>query len=254
MRVCLLASGSKGNSIYLEAGNTRLLIDAGLAAREIVDRLAAVAVDAATLDAVLVTHEHGDHVRGVGAVARRLKLPVFVSYPTSRTIAPLLKKCDVVEFEAGHSFAFRDLLIDPFPVTHDAVDPVGFLIEGGEGAAGIATDFGVATRLVHEKLKRCRHLVLEFNHDEEMLLNGPYPWHLKQRIRSRHGHLSNFDSRTLLEELLHEGLESLFLAHLSEVNNHPDVARREARVVLDSATCCAPCLQIGSQERPTALF
>jgi len=253
VRVCLLASGSKGNSVYLESGETRLLIDAGLSARELVARLAALGVDAATLNAILVTHEHTDHVRGVGALARMLKIPVVVSYPTVRTIAPLLKKCEVIEFESGHSFAFRDLLIDPFPVTHDTVDPVGFLVEGCEGIAGSATDFGVATRLVHEKLKRCRCLVLEFNHDEEMLLNGPYPWHLKQRIKSRHGHLSNSESRALLAELLHDGLEALFLAHLSEVNNHPDVAYREARSVLDDATCCAPRLAIGNQYRSTEM-
>lgn len=254
MRVCLLASGSKGNSVFVESGETRLLIDAGLAARELIERLASVGVDATALNAILVTHEHGDHVRGVGALARKLKIPVVVSYPTARVIAPLLKKCEIIEFEAGHSFTFRDLLIDPFPVTHDTVDPVGFLVEGRDGIAGCATDFGVATRLVHEKLKRCRSLVLEFNHDEEMLLNGPYPWHLKQRIKSRHGHLSNSDSRTLLAELLHDGLESLFLAHLSEVNNHPDAAQREARAVLDIATCCAPRLAIGNQYEPTELL
>ncbi len=254
MRVCLLASGSKGNSVYLESGDTRLLIDAGLSAKELTLRLAAVGVDAETLNAILVTHEHTDHIRSVGTLARKLKIPVVVSYPTARQIDPLLKKCQIMEFEAGHSFAFRDLLIDPFPITHDTVDPVGFLVESREGIAGCATDLGVATRLVQEKLKRCRSLVLEFNHDEEMLLNGPYPWHLKQRIKSRHGHLSNVESRTLLAELLHEGLESLFLAHLSEVNNHPDLAMGEARALLDGATCCSPRVAIGCQDRTTALF
>ncbi len=254
MRVCLVASGSKGNSVYLESGQSRLLIDAGLSAIELITRLAAIGVDASTLDAILVTHEHGDHVRGVGPLARRLKIPVIASALTAREIAPLLKKVAIIEFDAGCSFAFRDLLIDPFPITHDTVDPVGYVIEGSEGVAGVATDLGVATRLVREKLKRCNSLVLEFNHDEEMLRNGPYPWHLKQRINSRHGHLSNVDSGALLSDLLHDGFNSLFLAHLSEVNNHPDVARREARTVLDKATCCAPRMAIGCQERPTALF
>jgi phosphoribosyl 1,2-cyclic phosphodiesterase len=254
VRVCLLASGSKGNSILVESGETRLLIDAGLAAAEIIRRLDAVGVDAASLNAILVTHEHTDHVRGVGTLARRLKIPVITSYPTSREIAPLLKKIEVIEFETGHSFAFRDLLIDPFPLTHDAVDPVGFVIEEGRGIFGSATDLGVATRLVAEKLRRCRVLVLEFNHDEEMLLNGPYPWHLKQRIKSRHGHLSNYDSRDLLDDILHDGLEGLFLAHLSEVNNHPDVAHREALSVLDGVTCCAPRVEIGNQYQPTRII
>jgi len=254
VRVCLLASGSKGNSVYIEAGDTRLLVDAGMSGDELLARLAATGFDAHRLDAILVTHEHIDHVRGVGTLARRLKIPVLASYPTAREIAPLLRKTEVIEFETGHSFAFRDLLIDPFPVTHDAIDPVGFVIEGGDGVTGIATDFGIVTRLVQEKLRRCRSLVLEFNHDEEMLLNGPYPWHLKQRIRSRHGHLSNGESRQLLDELLHDGLESLFLAHLSEVNNHPDVAYREARALLDSVTCCAPRVAVGNQYRATDIL
>jgi phosphoribosyl 1,2-cyclic phosphodiesterase len=254
MRLCLVASGSKGNSVYVESGESRLLIDAGLSGRELTQRLAGVEVDAANLNGILVTHEHNDHVQSVGTLARRLNIPVIVSYPTARQIAPLLAKCEVIEFEAGHSFTFRDLLIDPFPITHDTVDPVGFLIESREGIAGSVTDLGVATRLVQEKLKRCRSLVLEFNHDEEMLLNGPYPWHLKQRIKSRHGHLSNSDSRTLLGELLHDGLEALFLAHLSEVNNHPDLVHREARSLLDGATCCAPRMVIGCQHQATPLF
>ena len=254
MRVCLLASGSKGNSVYLESGVTRLLIDAGLSAKELTARLAAVGVDAGTLNAVLVTHEHSDHIQSVGILARRFKIPVVISYPTARVIAPSLKKCEIIEFEAGYSFVFRDLLIDPFPVTHDTVDPVGFVIESRDGIAGSATDLGVATRLVRDKLKRCRSLVLEFNHDEELLLNGPYPWHLKQRIKSRHGHLSNKDSGALLADLLHDGLESLFLAHLSEVNNHPDLARREALNVLGETTCCAPRMAIGCQNNATDLF
>jgi phosphoribosyl 1,2-cyclic phosphodiesterase len=254
VRVCLLASGSKGNSVFIESGKTRLLIDAGLAAKELVARLAAVGVDAATLNAILVTHEHTDHVRGTGPLARRLKIPVMASSLTARRISPLLTLVEVIEFEAGSSFVFRDLLIDPFPLTHDAVDPVGFTIEGSDGVAGCATDFGVATRLVRDKLKCCRSLVLEFNHDEEMLQNGPYPWHLKQRIKSRHGHLSNTDSGALLSDLLHDGLEALFLAHLSETNNHPDVAYREARSVLDHATCCAPRLAVGDQYRATDIY
>lgn len=254
VKVCLLASGSKGNSLYIEAGDTRLVIDAGLAASEIAKRLESIGVDAGSVNALLITHEHGDHVRGAGAFARKFKVPVVISYPTHRTDEKAFRKTEVIEFESGHSFSFRDLLIDPFPITHDAADPVGFIIDSGEGRVGVATDLGIATRLVRDKLKECRVLVLESNHDEEMLVNGPYPWHLKQRIKSRHGHLSNIDSADLLGEVLHQNLEGLFLAHLSEVNNDPAVASSVVRDLLDRRNICAPQMVVGNQYRASHVF
>ena len=254
MRVCLLASGSKGNALYIEAGESRILIDAGLPARELIRRLAAVGVDAAGLNAILISHEHGDHVRGAGVLSRKFRIPVFVSYPTHRQAQAVFDSTPVTEFESGYSFALRDLLIDPFPITHDASDPVGFTIESGEGKVAVATDLGTATRLVVEKLKGSRILVLESNHDDEMLLQGPYPWHLKQRIKSRHGHLSNDDSAALLADVLHPSLEGLFLAHLSEVNNDPRVAREVADNLLNSQNICAPQLIVGTQQNPTEML
>lgn len=254
MRLSLLASGSKGNSIFVETGETRLLVDAGCSGREILDRLGRIGIDPTTLNAILVSHEHGDHIRGVGTLARRLKIPVLISYPTHAESKGHFAKVSLLEFESGYSFAFRDIQIDPFPITHDACDPVGFVIESGEGRVGIATDLGHATRLVKEKLKQCRTLVIEANHDEEMLLNGPYPWHLKQRIRSRHGHLSNSESVALLEEVIHEGLAALFLAHLSEVNNHPDKATEATSSFLQSQNSCNPRVIVGNQYIPSELF
>ena len=254
MRVSLLASGSKGNAVYIESGDTRLLIDAGLSAVEVLRRLELIGVDPASLDAVLITHDHNDHIRGAGILARKLKIPVVVSYPTRGATESVLKKCNLVEFESGYSFAFRDLMIDPFPITHDATDPVGFVIESSEGRIGFATDLGIVTRLVTEKLKDCRLLVIEANHDEEMLMNGPYPWHLKQRIKSRHGHISNTESMGLLEELLHEGLQGVFLAHLSEVNNDPKLPQIAAENLLRGQTICSPHLFIGTQHQPGRLF
>jgi phosphoribosyl 1,2-cyclic phosphodiesterase len=250
VRVCPLASGSKGNSIFVEAGGTRLLIDAGLAASAIVQRLSDIGIDPCSIDALLVTHEHTDHVRGAGAFARRHRVPLIASCITTRAIPAHLKQVDVVEFESGCSFAFRDLLIDPFPLTHDAADPVGFVLQSNEGRIGIATDLGTVTRLVREKLRGCSLLVLESNHDEEMLLNGPYPWHLKQRIRSRHGHISNNESLELLFDLAHDGLEALVLAHLSEVNNHPDKVAQSATAFLAGQSACAPRIVIGEQHTP----
>lgn len=249
MQVCLLASGSKGNAVFVEAGGSKLLIDAGLSAREIISRLAEINVRGEELHAILVSHEHTDHTRGAGTLARKLKIPLLVSYPTLRECDRLFEKAKLIEFESGYPFAFRDILIDPFPTTHDASDPVGFVIECREGKFGFATDLGIATRLVSDKLGGCRAVVLESNHDEEMLLNGPYPWHLKQRIKSRHGHLSNIDAAALLEGILHEALEGVFLAHLSEVNNDPAVALNIARNLLDAQNVCSPCLVVGHQHR-----
>jgi phosphoribosyl 1,2-cyclic phosphodiesterase len=247
MRLCLLASGSKGNCLYIETDSCRLLIDAGLSGKEAIARLSSIGVDAATLDGILITHEHSDHIRGVGALARRLKIPVLVASRTHEAARHVFGKIDLIEFDPGSSFSFKGLNIDPFPVTHDATDPVGFRIEGGEGAIGFATDLGIATRLTQEKLKGCRALVLEFNHDEQMLQDGPYPWHLKQRIRSRHGHLSNTEGASLLEGLLHAGLEGVFLSHLSEVNNDPTLAMAAARNLVSGQNLCSPGLFLGVQ-------
>jgi phosphoribosyl 1,2-cyclic phosphodiesterase len=247
MNICALASGSKGNCLYLESGKTRLLLDAGVSLREINARLDASGIDPATVHGVLVTHEHIDHIRSAGSFARKYKVPVIISYATRTAAQKYLDKAQLLEFESGYSFAFRDLMIDPFPITHDCCDPVGFLIESVEGRIGSVTDLGVATRLVKEKLKGCRALNLESNHDPEMLINGPYPWELKQRIKSRHGHLSNEESLELLFDLASEQLEALILAHLSEVNNHPEMVEQNSRRFLAGQNCCAPRIVIGNQ-------
>jgi len=254
VRVCLLASGSKGNSIYLETGESRILIDAGLSASELLRRLGSVGVDGPELDAILISHEHTDHIRGAGTFARKLKKPILVSHRTHKAASSFFGKADVIEFESGNRFIFKDISIDPFPITHDAADPVGFVIESGEGRFGIATDLGIATKLVKEKLKRCRVVVLESNHDEEMLLNGPYPWYLKQRIKSRHGHLSNRESAELLDEIIHPGLNAVFLAHLSEVNNDPTVALDVAKCLLQSRELCSPSLILGDQHSTSRML
>lgn len=254
MRACLLASGSKGNAVFIETGDTRILVDAGLSATELLKRMASIGIAASGLNAILITHEHTDHIRGAGVLARKLKIPVLISYPTHKEAAGHFRKTIVTEFESGYPFGFRDILIDPFPITHDAVDPVGFVLESEEGRVGFATDLGIATRLVSQKLQKSRLLVLESNHDEEMLQNGPYPWHLKQRIRSRHGHLSNSESARLMDELLHPGLEGLFLAHLSEVNNDPALAVDMAKQAVARSGACAPALYVGNQYVAGGLF
>lgn len=254
MRVCLLASGSKGNSLFVESGDTKLLVDAGLSCRETIARLENLGVSGSDLHGIIVTHEHNDHIRGAGTIARKYKVPVFLSYAAAKEMSAHFRGAELVEFESGCSFTFRDVELDPFPITHDSADPVGFVIQSNEARIGIATDLGIVTRLVRDKLQNCRVLVLESNHDERMLADGPYPWHLKQRIKSRHGHLSNRESVELLSDLLHAGLEGVFLAHLSEINNHPEIALAATRELLAGRNDCSPDLHIGSQDLPSGIF
>jgi phosphoribosyl 1,2-cyclic phosphodiesterase len=254
LRVCLLASGSKGNALYIESGESRLLIDAGLSARELTTRLDRIGVAGEHLNGLLVTHEHSDHCRGLGPMARRFGLPVHIHHDTHAALPRVGNIPGLRMFETGEVLAFRDMKVETFPITHDAAAPVGFTIETGEGKIGVATDLGIATRLVGQHLKGCRVLVLESNHDEGMLQNGPYPWHLKQRIRSNHGHLSNHASSELLEGLLWEGLEAVFLAHLSETNNHPSLAESCALEMLAGQNVCRPEVILGCQHRPSLCF
>ena len=248
MRVCLLASGSKGNAVYLEAGETRVLIDVGLSAREIERRLSLIGVEAESLNAILVTHEHLDHVRGVGPLARRFELPLYIHPDTHQALPRLGKITHLHEFDSGSAFCLRDMEIMPFPVTHDARSTVGFTVNTAAGKIGVATDLGIATRLVADYLKECQVLVLESNHDEKMLQDGPYPWRLKQRIRSNQGHLSNNASAELLDGLVWDGLEAVFLAHLSETNNDPALAEAGAAQVLQMQNLCNPQLVVGTQD------
>jgi phosphoribosyl 1,2-cyclic phosphodiesterase len=248
-----LASGSRGNSALIEADGCRILVDAGLSGREIERRLASLDLTGDDLHAILISHEHHDHVGGVGPLARRYNLPVYVDQLTHAAL-PKLGKIDQLHlFSAGDTFLCRELNISSFSTTHDAVNPVGFVLESNEGRIGFATDLGMPTRLVSEHLKECRVLVLEANHDEQMLLDGPYPWPLKQRIRSRHGHLSNHETGRLLQDIGWSGLEALFLAHLSEENNCPDLVADSIRQVMQRIGH-DPEIIVGRQHQASSCF
>ncbi|WP_092348500.1 MBL fold metallo-hydrolase [Desulfuromusa kysingii] len=253
MRVCLLASGSRGNSALIEADGSRLLIDAGLSGVETERRLSTIGLTGEDLHGILVTHEHHDHVGGIGPLARRYDLPVHLDRLTHASLPKLGKIKALHHFTVGETFSFQNLSISSFSTTHDAVNPVGFTIESSEGKIGFATDLGMSTRLVAEQLKQCRVLVLEANHDEKMLQDGPYPWDLKQRIRSRHGHLSNNESCSLLEEICWPGLEAIFLAHLSEENNCPTLAVESFRKVLGDCGLTAEII-VGQQRQASSCF
>jgi phosphoribosyl 1,2-cyclic phosphodiesterase len=230
VRFAVLASGSGGNSCYVEGPGGAILVDAGLSARETARRVSAAGGDMERVRAILVTHEHGDHVAGARVLARRLDVPVFATEGTLDAAPEEIPGASPIE--PGREFCAGGFSVLPFPLPHDAAEPVGFVLSCGPVTLGYATDLGYPTALARERLSRCDAVVLESNHDERMLMEGPYPWHLKMRIRGRRGHLSNPASAGLLADLMHPGLRAVVLAHLSETNNLPDLALGCAREAL----------------------
>jgi phosphoribosyl 1,2-cyclic phosphodiesterase len=270
----VLASGSKGNATVIAAGSTRILVDAGMSCRELMRRMAQTGEDPEALDAILITHEHVDHVAGLSVLARRLKIPVFFTEPTHRAwvrmltprttmsyakwlelkqrekdglaeetdgadevvgIAPKAKadpaSLPAVEyFRAGHGFSIGEIDVNPFTIPHDAADPCGFVFHARSESIrmAIATDLGYIPPNVKMALKQVDVLLLESNHDLEMLKDGPYPWSVKQRVLSRVGHLSNAAAAEFLLRDYDGGAHTIVLGHLSEQNNLPELARLAA--------------------------
>jgi len=252
IHLCLLASGSRGNALYLSDGKTNLLADAGLSGKEIERRMALRDLRPQDLNAIVVSHEHTDHIQGVGVLARRYHLPIYLSSGTwEASQAPLGKIAEKITFDCGKTFQIGRWDIRPFATSHDAQESAGFTFQRHGMKIGMATDLGAATALVREHLKDCRVLILEANHDMEMLETGPYPWHLKQRIKSRLGHLSNTASRDLVGELLHDRLEHIILAHLSQTNNTPEKAIDAVAPILNGHRAG---LSVALQDTPTRIF
>jgi phosphoribosyl 1,2-cyclic phosphodiesterase len=230
VRFSVLGSGSKGNCTLVVAGPTRVLIDNGFSGKELLARLRSLDIDPESLTALILTHEHDDHVKGAGVLARRFTLPVYANEATQRAAEARMGKLPIYrEFEVGEAFAIDALRIHPFAVSHDAADPVGFVLSDGGDSLGYCTDTGIVTRLIRQRLRACRAVILEANHDVRMVKEGPYPLPLQQRVLSSRGHLANPDSLDLAAELAAEHLRLLVLAHLSEINNHPDLVWAEAR-------------------------
>jgi phosphoribosyl 1,2-cyclic phosphodiesterase len=321
VRFTVLASGSKGNSTVVTGGHTRILVDAGLSCRELFKRMTAVGEDPATLDAIIVTHEHQDHVNGLGVTARKLGIPVYFTEATHRawmrwltprrqmTYAQWLEQCrqqaaarqaeaepvececddaeseaaeaataesaaveeaakpgpakpespkpdptwlpSVQYFQAGKSFQIGDIAVSPFTIPHDATDPVGFVFEAEGVRMALATDLGYVPPNVKAQLKKLDLLMLESNHDLEMLRDGPYPWQVKQRVLSRVGHLSNDAAAEFLEAGYDGQATYVILGHLSESNNLPELARVAAERALSShASLLANRLMLADQVQP----
>jgi phosphoribosyl 1,2-cyclic phosphodiesterase len=248
MRFSVLASGSGGNVCYVETARARVLIDAGLSCRETLRRLDAVGVDPGSLDALVLTHEHADHISGAGPLSRRFHLPIYMNGPTFRKgLRSLGSVSSPVPILTGQTITLNDLCIETFTKCHDAADPMGLVLSSEGARLGIITDLGRSTGVVEDRLRGCRALVVEFNHDEEMLESGPYPLELKRRIRGDHGHLSNRQAARLVRALAHPDLAWVVPAHLSEVNNEPRRALRAVRDALAGPNGCHSKVVISSQ-------
>jgi phosphoribosyl 1,2-cyclic phosphodiesterase len=249
---CLLASGSKGNAVYVRSGSTALLVDCGLSARELVRRMEFSGLDPLALKAILITHEHRDHMTGARVLAKRLRLPVLATKATWAACGDM-QQTRHQAFAAGETFTLGGLTLQPFSTPHDAADPVGLVISAGSARLGLCTDLGQALALVESRLAGCQALILESNHDPELLAQGPYPPWLKQRVRSRHGHLSNQQSAELLAKLHHPELGRVTLAHLSETNNRPQLAAQAAAGALEALGSRTE-VGVARQDAPTPLM
>ena len=236
MRFASIGSGSEGNGLVVEAGGTRILIDCGFGVRDTAKRLARIGVTPDSLSAIVVTHEHSDHVGGVPAFAARHGIPVWLTFGTLSVVAERMADCPhVYGFDSHDAFAIGDLEVLPFPVPHDAREPVQFVVSDGDHRLGVLTDVGVITPCVQASLDHCDALVLECNHDPGMLAGSSYPQSLKQRIAGRFGHLHNEAAAELLASLDTSRLQHVIAAHLSQQNNTPD----RARAALAGALACA---------------
>jgi len=261
--VCPLFSGSKGNSSFFDTADTRVLVDAGVTMQQLKSGLEAIGSDFSEIHAILVTHEHIDHIKGLGPVARKYGIPIYAT-PGTWTAIRLQGRCGefparcVVEFEPNRAFTVRGVRVVPFSTSHDAADPTGFAFDNGRRKVGLMTDTGVVPSAAREALRGARTVILESNHDPEMLkANLRYPETLKARIAGRRGHLSNADSAAFLAELVAAGTEQVALAHLSQENNTPELAYdTAAQALLDADVRLGQDLQlsIARQEGPIGLL
>lgn len=224
MRFALLGSGSEGNALIVQAGRTHVLQDCGFSLSETVSRLARLGLQAGQLAGIVVTHEHGDHISGVARLARKFELPVWLTHGTLRTQGEAYAGLSITEINPHRAFAIGDVQVQPYPVPHDAAEPVQYVFSDGTRRLGVLTDAGSATPHIEATLSGCHALVLECNHDAEMLRTGEYPYSLKQRVGGRYGHLSNADAAALLGRLDNRRLQHIVAAHLSSRNNAAELA------------------------------
>ena len=262
MRLCSIASGSSGNCVYVGHASTHLLVDAGISGKRIEQGLMEIGVEPAKLSGILITHEHSDHIQGVGVLARKYGLPI---YGTVETFCAMKKgKCSIGKVEDAlfqqifpeKELTIGEIGITPFSVSHDAANPVAYVFEADGQKIGMATDLGVYTEKTMEFLKDSEILYLESNHDENMLMVGGYPYYLKQRILGQHGHLSNDTAAELLCRLHHSGLRHVLLAHLSKENNYPELAYETVKteLLMKVGEAAMPNVLVAPRDVPSGMF
>lgn len=258
MKLCPLCSGSSGNATYIEAGNARLLIDAGLSCKRITELLERVGVDPRTLSAILITHEHIDHVRGVNILSKKYDIPVYANADTWSVLkAPLrdVAAKNVCVFESDRDFYLAGARVLPFSVPHDAVHCVGFTVSAQGHKVGVCTDLGHVDARILSILSGCDLLLFEANHDVDMLMAGSYPYLLKKRILSGNGHMNNDDCGRALVKLHETGVKNVILGHLSQENNYPALAMIAVRSVLEEAGIANDMqIAVAAREEPTGVF
>lgn len=242
MRLCSIASGSSGNCIYVGSETTHLLVDVGISGKRTESGLNSLGLSGTDLDGILITHEHADHISGLGVMSRKYGIPIFATPGTIDAILSCnsLGKIDSSlfhEVRADEKLIIKDLTVNPMKISHDAAEPVGYRIAYGNRKVGICTDLGVYNDYTVECLKGMDALLIEANHDVNMLQVGPYPYMLKQRILGERGHLSNENSGRLLSRILHDKLQSIILGHLSKENNLPELAYEAVRMEIAMSDC-----------------
>jgi phosphoribosyl 1,2-cyclic phosphodiesterase len=246
---CTLASGSKGNSLYFGSDKTRVLIDVGLSVKALKDKLEEIQVPIDSIDAVLITHEHSDHIKGLEQFVKQYDVPVIANHETAKAICDLIKvKPRFKIFCTGEQFQFNDLVFKPFSVQHDTIDPVGFILQLEKFKLGLCTDLGCVTSTILHALKELDYLILEANHKIDLVHASSRPDVYKQRVLSRLGHLSNDMTAKVIESVYHQGLKKVFLAHLSEECNTPEIALEMVKTYLDEKEIQMQ-LQIAHQEQ-----
>lgn len=256
MRFAVLGSGSGGNAAVVECGALRLMIDAGLSAKQLTVRLGLLGIDPASLDGILLTHEHGDHVRGLKVFLKQYPLPIFTTQATARVVRETgIEGGTWKFFEAGQEFSLDGISVETFAIQHDAVDPVGFVVGDATRRLGFLSDAGFITRSMTERLRGLAGIFVEANYDEDLLeADTKRPWSIKQRISSRHGHLSNSQVTELIREISHPSLGQVVLGHLSSDCNTPEIILKSLRTCLSELGHDHVGLHCAGQHAPSAWF
>ncbi len=237
LKFCSLFSGSSGNCIFVGTERTRLLLDAGVSGTRIINSLYSIGEDPIDIQGIFITHEHQDHIMGAGVLSRRFDMPIYANEKTWSAMSRQLGKIRehnirVIQPDNQRSFVLGDIVVSCYPIPHDAADPMAYTFAEGTHKIGVATDIGFVSDEIRENLRGCELILLESNHDVEMLRTGRYPWPLKQRILSNHGHLSNDCAADLVSEMVLQGTKYFMLGHLSQENNSPECAYETTRSML----------------------